>query len=336
MHAIAKSKNDALQEYIKSYSGINCAAKLTASQERLFKAVRNNNVTDLKNELARGVDPNSIKNPLTHRITALHAAVLGYMDKDIVQTLLEAGADPNIRDINGRTPIELLKGLDYYEYYRGGKYNGIKIEEAEGLSGMEKARDLIAMLIAAGSENPPNIRNIILNSSRSGKGNKMNDRIISDIVSMTVSAGYTVDIQGLLEACVQNKLPETAEFLISAGADVNMPINAENEFSNRITIPGGFLNGVQTRSRYVEIRGKSLVFEASGIGDLDMIKVLINNGADPTVEEYEGMSALDIFINSYPDRADRLKAILFNKSQKDNLATEDSNTLVSSAVDFNI
>ena len=147
-------------------------------------------------------------------------------------------------------------------------------------------------------------------------------RIISEFVSMTVSAGYTVDIQGLLEACVQNKLPETAELLISAGADVNMPINAEN--------------GVQVRSRYVDMRGKSLVFEASGIGDLDMIKVLINNGADPTVEEYEGMSALDIFINNYPDQADRLKAILFNKSQKDNLATEDSNTLVSSAVDFNI
>lgn len=336
MHAIAESKNDALQEYIKSYSGINCVAKLTASQERLFKAVRNNNVTDLKNELARGVDPNSIKNPLTHRITALHAAVLGCMGKDIVQTLLEAGADPNIRDINGLTPIELLKGLDYWEYYRRGKYNGIKIEEAKGLSGMETARDLIAMLIAAGSENPPNIRNIILNSSRSGKGNKMNDRIISDIVSMTVSAGYTVDIQGLLEACVQNKLPETAELLISAGADVNMPINAENKFSDRITIPGGFLNGVQVHSRYVDISGKSLVFEASGIGDLDMIKVLINNGADPTVEEYEGMSALDIFINHYPEQADRLKAILFNKSQKDNLATEDSNTLVSSAVDFNI
>ena len=133
-------------------------------------------MTDLKNELARGVDPNSIKNPLTHRMTALHAAVLGCMGKDIVRTLLEAGADPNIRDINGRTPIELLKGLDYWEYYRGGKYNGIKIEEAKGLSGMETARDFIAMLIAAGSENPPNIRNIIWNSSRSGKGNKMNDQ----------------------------------------------------------------------------------------------------------------------------------------------------------------
>ena len=230
MNAIAASKNEALQKFINDYSGINCVAKLTASQERLFKAVRNNNVTDLKNELARGVDPNSIKNPLTHRITALHAAVLGYMGKDIVQTLLEAKADPNIKDINGRTPIELLKGLDYWEYYRGGKYNGIKIEEAKGLSGMETARDLIAMLIAAGSENPPNIRNIILNSSRSGKGNKMNDRIISDIVSMSVNAGYKIDIQELLAQCICYRLAGTAKFLIDSGADVNMPLDKNQPF----------------------------------------------------------------------------------------------------------
>ena len=323
MHAIAESKNDALQEYIKSYSGINCVAKLTASQERLFKAVRNNNVTDLKNELARGVDPNSIKNPLTHRITALHAAVLGCMGKDIVQTLLEAGADPNIKDINGRTPIELLKGLDYWEYYRGGKYNGIKIEEAKGLSGMETARDLIAMLIAAGSENPPNIRNIILNSSRSGKGNKMNDRIISDIVSMSVNAGYKIDIQELLAQCICYRLAGTAKFLIDSGADVNMPLDKNQPFK----IYGKI---------YGDMQGKSLVFAAAAQGDIDMVELLINNGADPTVKEFDNMSAIDAFISEYPDREDCLKAVLFKISQKNNLAIEDRDMSVSSAVDFNI
>ena len=323
MNAIAASKNEALQKFINDYSGINCVAKLTASQERLFKAVRNNNVTDLKNELARGVDPNSIKNPLTHRITALHAAVLGCMGKDIVQTLLEAGADPNIRDINGRTPIELLKGLDYWEYYRGGKYNGIKIEEAKGLSGMETARDLIAMLIAAGSENPPNIRNIILNSSRSGKGNKMNDRIISDIVSMSVNAGYKIDIQELLAQCICYRLAGTAKFLIDSGADVNMPLDKNQPFK----IYGKI---------YGDMQGKSLVFAAAAQGDIDMVELLINNGADPTVKEFDNMSAIDAFISEYPDREDCLKAVLFKISQKNNLAIEDRDMSVSSAVDFNI
>lgn len=323
MNAIAASKNEALQKFINDYSGINCVAKLTASQERLFKAVRNNNVTDLKNELARGVDPNSIKNPLTHRITALHAAVLGCMGKDIVQTLLEAGADPNIRDINGRTPIELLKGLDYWEYYRGGKYNGIKIEEAKGLSGMETARDLIAMLIAAGSENPPNIRNIILNSSRSGKGNKMNDRIISDIVSMSVNAGYKIDIQELLAQCICYRLAGTAKFLIDSGADVNMPLDKNQPFK----IFGKI---------YGDMQGKSLVFAAAAQGDIDMVELLINNGADPTVKEFDNMSAIDAFISEYPDREDCLKAVLFKISQKNNLAIEDRDMSVSSAVDFNI
>lgn len=323
MNAIAASKNEALQKFINDYSGINCVAKLTASQERLFKAVRNNNVTDLKNELARGVDPNSIKNPLTHRITALHAAVLGCMGKDIVQTLLEAGADPNIRDINGRTPIELLKGLDYWEYYRGGKYNGIKIEEAKGLSGMETARDLIAMLIAAGSENPPNIRNIILNSSRSGKGNKMNDRIITDIVSMSVNAGYKIDIQELLAQCICYRLAGTAKFLIDSGADVNMPLDKNQPFK----IYGKI---------YGDMQGKSLVFAAAAQGDIDMVELLINNGADPTVKEFDNMSAIDAFISEYPDREDCLKAVLFKISQKNNLAIEDRDMSVSSAVDFNI
>lgn len=323
MNAIAASKNEALQKFINDYSGINCVAKLTASQERLFKAVRNNNVTDLKNELARGVDPNSIKNPLTHRITALHAAVLGCMGKDIVQTLLEAGADPNIRDINGRTPIELLKGLDYWEYYRGGKYNGIKIEEAKGLSGMETARDLIAMLIAAGSENPPNIRNIILNSSRSGKGNKMNDRIITDIVSMSVNAGYKIDIQELLTQCICYRLAGTAKFLIDSGADVNMPLDKNQPFK----IYGKI---------YGDMQGKSLVFAAAAQGDIDMVELLINNGADPTVKEFDNMSAIDAFISEYPDRKDCLEAVLFKISQKNNLAIEDRDMSVSSAVDFNI
>jgi len=328
MNAIATSKNEALQKFINDYSGINCVVKLTSSQKRLFKAVIDNNITDLKNELARGVDVNTIKNPLVNRITALHVAALQYVNKDILQVLLEAGADPNIKDINGNTPITLIRGLDPYHYYNA-RYNGVRLGWDVKTGSVEDTKECIKILIAAGAEDPPNIRNIIenirLKSSigKTGCIGKTDDGIITDIVSMSVNAGYKIDIQELLAQCISYRLAGTAKFLIDSGADVNMPLDKNQPFK----IYGKI---------YGDMQGKSLVFAAAAQGDIDMVELLINNGADPTVKEFDNMSAIDAFISEYPDRKDCLKAVLFKISQKNNLAIEDRDMSVSSAVDFNI
>lgn len=55
---------------------------------------------------ARGADPNL---PDTHGSTPLHLAMQRGQEPRVVKALLEAGADPDVRDGKGRTPSELLQ-----------------------------------------------------------------------------------------------------------------------------------------------------------------------------------------------------------------------------------
>ncbi|KAJ5356689.1 hypothetical protein N7517_011298 [Penicillium concentricum] len=56
--------------------------------------------------LAHGADPNAVAS-LAEMNSMLHLACLHYQPK-IVQALLEAGGDPNAKDVSGRTPWRML------------------------------------------------------------------------------------------------------------------------------------------------------------------------------------------------------------------------------------
>lgn len=78
----------------------------------------------LKRFLDKGVDINSADmRGLTPRWTALHRSVLPYPDLQAMRLLLEAGADPFIKDAKGDTPLDLAKKFQtlkpHYNYRAG-------------------------------------------------------------------------------------------------------------------------------------------------------------------------------------------------------------------------
>ena len=73
--------------------------------EEIFDAIENNDFPKLKELLEKGADPN-IQNQCGK--TPLHLL------KNIKQTklLLESGANPNIQNINGDTPLHLIMNVE--------------------------------------------------------------------------------------------------------------------------------------------------------------------------------------------------------------------------------
>ena len=59
----------------------------------------------LKTLLAAGADPNAVHEGALFGWTPLHAAIGGTQDARIVHILLGAGADPNIAEFGGQTPL---------------------------------------------------------------------------------------------------------------------------------------------------------------------------------------------------------------------------------------
>ena len=86
----------------------------------LFPAAQCDHHRFVAEVLARGVDPNEAAG--SHRRTALHEAVQLRYTRDAtrtVQVLLDAGADPEFRDADGLTPLELARQIAEHRPGRG-------------------------------------------------------------------------------------------------------------------------------------------------------------------------------------------------------------------------
>lgn len=330
MNAIARSGNDALKKYIEEYSNVNCAVKLTASQQRMFNAVRDGDIVALRNELAKGVNPNTIKNPFVSGVTALHVAVLRHLNKDIVQELLNAGADPNIKDITGNTPINIIGGTG--PGYYNSQYNGIKKTDIYNTTDFLKVKNCIGLLISAGSEDPADIAQMIRNlyDQRKSDSIQLKELQLKDIFIMTRDAGYKLDIQDLFLQCVRYGFSVLTEEMIKSGADINKKIDLEYNHSYNIALTIG------GQSKHIEICGCTPVFSAATKGYVNIIGLLVDHGANPFIKEREGLSAAEIFKIRHPESADLFDDIILKKIKKETLANEDSVMAETVSVDFNI
>lgn len=80
--------------------------------------------------VAKGVDVDSADQRFAPRWTALHKGALFVPSEQAVRLLLEAGADPNIRDAEGLTPLEAARKRQAERPYKN--YSGvIKLLEAK-------------------------------------------------------------------------------------------------------------------------------------------------------------------------------------------------------------
>lgn len=102
----ALSETNILEALLDAGANVDPAAKDDSNWTPLGAAARNNNVAAVKILLEHGANPN-VRN--ANGATPLHGAVYGPADRAVFELLLAYHADPNVRNSNGETPLDVLK-----------------------------------------------------------------------------------------------------------------------------------------------------------------------------------------------------------------------------------
>jgi ankyrin repeat protein len=213
---------------------------MTSNEEQLFNAVENDDVGEVKQLLAAGANPNIADQ--YGRTPLYYAAVSG--NKEIVKILLDYHADPNRADNDGRTPLH----------------------DAAGRSGN---KEIVQILLDYGAD--PNSA----------------DKYGTTPLLLAAEYGHKEIVQILLDygadpnradKCGVTPLHTAAEFgrkeivqvLLGAKADPNRVINKYN------TIPPIFA-----------VNGTTPLYNAALGGYKEIIKILLAAGANPTIKDKE-------------------------------------------------
>jgi ankyrin repeat protein len=137
------------------------SANRGTTDERLQLAAAADNADNVRDLLAQGVTP--CRGTATWHMTPLHDAAMN-ADANLIRRLLDAGADPNGRTINGETPLMELTRSDAAgeESLRALLDGGADINatECKGLTAVDRAEKhgdaALARMLLAHHALPPN------------------------------------------------------------------------------------------------------------------------------------------------------------------------------------
>lgn len=91
---------------------LGCGPDTNVKYRTLYIAVQKGDAEDVRRHIRTGIDINEVND--TYRWTPLHkAASMGHLE--IVQILLESGADPNPKDKWGKTALEQAEAEGHAE-----------------------------------------------------------------------------------------------------------------------------------------------------------------------------------------------------------------------------
>lgn len=303
--AAAKCDDIEVRKLIEGEIGRKCAPKLTASQERMFKAIRQNDLQALVKEIKAGADVNVEKNPFTNRITPLMAAVLTGASSQIVRALLEAGADPNAKDIKDCSPVDMV--IMYQTdgpKVRIGKttesvYNGVRMLSRYKVSDENEfedaaaaifvnTREVLELLVSAGADisktDADEVKKMIANFkwyySRRGAGNNKEyfskaAETIADMVHILINAGADLNLHDIFKYSVLYGVAPTARKLLPPDYVVN----------EKFTTQGTYYTGFGDRETTIFLKA------VSDACDMSVIEFLLDIGADHTVKDSLGHNA---------------------------------------------
>jgi ankyrin repeat protein len=255
-----------------------------------------------------------VDRPTPDGVTPLMLAIDNY-EFDTAKALLEAGANPHLSDWWGRTALYLAVDMNSYVPREGAPH-----ARSKTTTGM----DLVRALLAAGVEVNPQ-----LNFHRPGRGGN-SARFVDDLLTTGATpllrAAITHDeeaMRALLAAGARVDVPNVmgvTPFMAAAGIGVREPgfganrtpdftrptIEAETIASLEILLEAGAdVNAAVTdiTSRTARIArlntlvdrlGQTSLHQVAGRGWPEVVAYLLEHGADPSLKDALGRTALDL------------------------------------------
>ena len=199
-----------------------------------------------------------------HGYTPLHYAVQNNQ-KGIVQLLISKNADLNLKTRLGQTPLHIASD-------RGNK-------------------DIVELLVSNGADinAADNAGNTLLhNAARNGQ---------RDIVGLLIDKGSDINAsnksnQTSLDIAVQQNHREIVELLLANGAEASSIFGAAC-IGDLATVKAFLEKGVDVNARGTR-RGRTALHIAASEGHKEVIKLLLENGADVNIGAHYNLTAADL------------------------------------------
>ena len=268
-----------------------------------------------------------VNQPNPDGITALINAI-DNRSYDIAMFLLDKGANPHVWDMSGRTPLYVAVDMNSYSGRSGaGSGNFQGFGEFEGsqrqpntASAMEVANRLLAMgvdpnheltrmrpngngrgrfadymmrggtgalMIAALSHDDVAIKALLAHGAEVDLPNVFQITPLMAAASMSGSGrggvGSAIAGGGSRQGDIQDRVISTIDLLLDAGANINARVTDSRTRTAKLTAY------IQGRDH----EGKTALFSAAESGWDKVVKHLLDRGADPTVRDAAGKTALD-------------------------------------------
>jgi len=250
-------------------AGADVNATNPENRHPLHLATNNNHVHIVQYLLSKGADVNG-KNKDTETTALILAAAYGFYD--IAKALIEAGADVN-QQSKMSCPLRAASILGHLDVVKLLVESGADINM---ITGQKESYDATALIAA----------------SEKGK---------IDVVNYLLSKGADVNIKGLSEtpaiifAC-KNGHFDVVKSLVEAGADINVnnahaltPLSAAIHSENADMVSYLISKGVNLNVTFSKL---TPVYYATILGSFDVVKVLVDAGADFTKKSNTHFSPL--------------------------------------------
>jgi len=286
------------------------------TEQLLFEAVESNDLEAVRNMVAGGAGID---------VQFGGKSLLGYAAEnglgEMVGLLLESGADAS--QFNGYSPMGLAiesGSIETVERFVG---------SGRDLSGQEMTLETLGML-AVKTANPAMVELLLghvdfnaadtLGSTPVLAATQEGGEAMQAIVVLLAEAGVDLSPQGgyetpLYHAVVHDK-PAMVRTLLTAGADANLKTGGgEYPLFAALEKPeiAGLLLAAGADPNFKTDWGETPLMAAVGMGVAKTVELLLQHDADPTVENNQGYSALDMAINGGRDEI----AALFEKTAPD-------------------
>ncbi len=265
-----------------------------------FEAIRNNNVASIKQQLADGVDPESLDQELQMSPLAMAAAV---GSEEITRLLLDAGANVDVRNTDGTTPLATAVFFGHPEVVK------LLLEEgadpaAQNLKG-EKVTDYVTQPM------PDGILQLVGGIIRvkvdpvAARQSIPTIAALLDVEPGSATAAAPPAGKSIWDAAAAGDL-ELLQANLTLGADVNGMVPAGIPFagatplhiaaiSNQAEVIEFLLaKGADANTRAGDVNGSTPLIWATAFGKYEAVKMLIETGkADVNALDNNKTTALD-------------------------------------------